>query len=608
MLLTTLLDAAPSEHPLGNQRPRIWSFPPYVTSAAGDAIELGHRAGIQLDEWQEWLMYPCMGERPDGKWSAGEVKWVVSRQNGKGGGTELRELAGLYLFAEELLIHTAHKFNTAQEAFRRLLAIIEGCPDLDAKVMRTPKSHGEEGIELLPTPTLITGVGSHHITRSRTARLRFLARSPGAARGFSADLLLYDEDMYLDAEDAGSSLPSKSARRNVTPGGPQVWYTGSAGLRVSTQAARLRSRALKALDILLREVEDPDERREIYLATLPALGAQSYAGGLPGTDRRLAYAEWSSDPHDEMCEPDCREHEGQDAESIEAVVRANPGFGIRVYAEDVADELGSLGVEEYARERLGVGTWPVPGDAWLVIAKAWWEGTRMAPSDRHRPSQRVMAIDSTPAKSWTAIAACGPRPDDRLQVALVDHRAGIRWVVDAAIALNDEVGPICWVIDPRSPAGGFIPELEDAGLRVEQVNGTQIAYACGDIYADFRDDRLRHPEDLAARKGFANATDRKVGRQWAWARTDDDVDLSTTYAYTLAHWGWKQYGAEGDYDATRSVGWDTGELIRLLGAGTYGMDDVQRIWSRGLLTGDDLTAIAEAGHAWAIPPAIMREA
>ena len=600
--------SADDQHPVGNQRPRLWSFPPYVSSAAGDAIELGRIAGVTLDPWQEWLLYPSMGERADGKWACGEVKWIVSRQNGKGGGTEVRELAGLYILAEELLIHTSHKFNTSQEAYRRLLAIIEGCPELDAKVMRTPHSHGEEGIELLPTPTLITGVGSHQITRSRAARLRFLARSPGAARGFSADFLLYDEDMYLDAEDAGASLPTKSARRHVTPGGPQVWYTGSAGLRVSTQAARLRSRALRPLDQLAREVEDPDERRALYETTLPGERCTSYAGGLPGSDRRLGFAEWSSDPHDDVCDDDCTDHEGQAHDSVEAVVRSNPAFGIRVYAEDVADELGSLGHEEYGRERLGIGTYPVPGDAWLVIQKPWWEATTMKPSDRFRPANRVMSIDTTPAKTWTAIGACGPRNDERLQVALADHRAGIRWVVAAAIDLDAEVGPVCWVIDPRSPAGGFIGDLEDAGLRIETVNATQIAYACGDLYADFRDDLLRHPPDNPARKAAANATDRKVGRQWAWDKPSGDVDLCPLYAYTLAHWGWKQFGAEGAYDASRSVHWDLDELVRMLSIGAYGPADIERVWSRGLLTGDDLAVIAKKGYAWAIPPALMREA
>ena len=399
-----------------------------------------------------------------------------------------------------------------------------------------------------------------------------------------------------------------SSRRNVTPGGPQIWYTGSAGMSVSTQAARLRARAFRPLETLARDVEDPDERRKLYEDTLPGPRCTRYDGGLPGTDRRLAFAEWSIDPHDEYCEPTCREHEGQQRDSAEAVIRSNPGFGIRVFAEDVADELGSLGVEEYDRERLGVGTYPVPGDAWLTITKSWWEATTMLPSDRHRPAERVMSIDTTPLKTWTAIAACGPRPDGRLQVGLAEHKAGIRWVIDRAVELDAEVDPVRWIIDPRSPAGEFIPDLEDAGLQIETLNGTEIAAACGSIYADFRDDRLRHPEDGTARRAAANAIERKVGRQWAFDRAGPDVDLSPLMAYTLAHWGWKRFGDEGNYDAARSVHFDTAELIRMLGMGVYGQEDVARIWARGLLAAKDLDAIEQAGCGWAIPPLVSREA
>ena len=62
------------------------------------------------------------GERADGKWAAFETALIVPRQNGKGSILEARELAGLFLFGEQLILHSAHEFKTAQEAFRRVLA------------------------------------------------------------------------------------------------------------------------------------------------------------------------------------------------------------------------------------------------------------------------------------------------------------------------------------------------------------------------------------------------------------------------------------------------------------------------------------------------------
>ena len=55
----------------------------------------------------------------------------------------------LFLFGAQLVIHTAHEFKTAQEAFRRVLFWVENNDWLRKKVARVRTSHGEEGIELL---------------------------------------------------------------------------------------------------------------------------------------------------------------------------------------------------------------------------------------------------------------------------------------------------------------------------------------------------------------------------------------------------------------------------------------------------------------------------
>ena len=72
----------------------------------------------------------------------------MHRQNGKGAVLEARELAGLFLFKEQLILHCAHEMKTANEAFRRILDLIDGTPDLRRQVLRIMRSKGEEGIEL----------------------------------------------------------------------------------------------------------------------------------------------------------------------------------------------------------------------------------------------------------------------------------------------------------------------------------------------------------------------------------------------------------------------------------------------------------------------------
>ena len=121
---------------LGVQKPQIVHLPPDVVSlaAAEEAIELADRYGLAdgfpLDESQKFTLRAALGEREDGSWAAATVGDFEPRQNGKNDTCAARELAGLILFGERLLIHTAHEFPTANEAFLRLVSVFENWDDL----------------------------------------------------------------------------------------------------------------------------------------------------------------------------------------------------------------------------------------------------------------------------------------------------------------------------------------------------------------------------------------------------------------------------------------------------------------------------------------------
>jgi phage terminase large subunit-like protein len=197
---------------LGSQVPRFRLVPPARSSAGQDAVELAASAGLVLDPWQAGVLEGALGEREDGKWAASEVGLIVPRQNGKGGILEARELAGLFLFGERVLLHSAHEFKTSTEAFRRLRDLVVNTDDLMRQV--APRgihtAHGDEGIEL----------------RSGQ-RIRFVARSTGSGRGFTGDCIVLDEAYNLRAADMSAMVPTLSARPNT-----QIWYASSAPLPI----------------------------------------------------------------------------------------------------------------------------------------------------------------------------------------------------------------------------------------------------------------------------------------------------------------------------------------------------------------------------------------
>ena len=237
--MTNLLDAAPIAGA------RHQTVPTMSGSAGPEAVELAAECGLVLDPWQAAVLEGALGEREDRKWSAFEVGLIVPRQNGKGSVLEARELAGLFLFGEQLILHSAHEFKTAQEAFRRVLSLVQSNRDLDRLIMRVRTSHGEEGIELK------TG-----------QRLRFVARSTGSGRGFTGDTVILDEAYKLSQTTLAALLPTMSARPN-----PQLWYTSSAPLpttesevlRKLCKRGRQGSESLAFYEFCADKDADPDD-------------------------------------------------------------------------------------------------------------------------------------------------------------------------------------------------------------------------------------------------------------------------------------------------------------------------------------------------------------
>jgi hypothetical protein len=242
--MTSSLDVLPAA------LPRVRSVPEYSQSSGDDAIELAASAGLVLDEWQKLAVRDILAENAAGNWLTFESGLLVPRQNGKGAILEAIEIADMFLFGARLVIHTAHEFKTAQEAFRRVLFLVENTDFLRKRVDRVRTSHGDEGLEL-----------------KNGARLRFLARSGGSGRGFSCDRLIYDEAYELPEETIAASLPTMSARPN-----PHVIYASSAALDKSVTLRRVMARGRREDD---RPVDDG-----------------------------LCYLEWSADP---KCDLDDRD-------------------------------------------------------------------------------------------------------------------------------------------------------------------------------------------------------------------------------------------------------------------------------------------------------------
>lgn len=373
--------------------------------------------GQPLDPWQASIVLDMFATRPGGMHAAFEIVCLLARQNGKGALTEARELGGLFLLRERLILHSAHLFKTSSDAFRRVIDLIDGSDWLRRRVKMISRSKGDEGVELVPS----AGGG----------RLRFVARSLGSGRGMTASTLVFDEAYALTVGQHAAQTPTLATAHN-----PQIIYTSTP--------------------------PDEDTGPMPEDAMLPSVRARGLAA-----DPEMAYYEWS--PPLNFKDDD-----------LDVWYQCNPALGIRISEEFLSRQFRAFRAAnrrgKFATEHLG--QWPDDaGLRWSVISEADWLACLDDASQARDPL--VFAVDITPERSHSTIAAVGARPDGDLHGEVVDHALGTSWLVERCVELNRKWRPAFWVIDVGGAAGYLAPQLEAENLIVQTMTTRQVGQAYG---------------------------------------------------------------------------------------------------------------------------------
>lgn len=469
---------------LGCQRPRVSNLPEWVSSSGNEAVQLAGLAGLQLDDWQQFVLLHALGERADGSWAAPTVGLIVGRQNGKGSILEARELAGLFLLGEELIVHTAHRQKIATSHFRRLRSLIRLVPEFEDRVLAAPKGKGSEAIELVDG-----------------RRIEFATRQSGNARGLSADLIVYDEAMFLTEDDRSGISPTMAARSMA--GAIQSWYVGSAvdqedAAQDGVPFAKVREAALAGA-----------ERVALF------------EWSAPGDDPERVSDEARRDPH--------------------VWAQANPGLGVRIAHEWVEQERTvEMGARGFAVERLSVGDWPdTREDAGRVISSDAWAGVRCGDESKWIVGPKTFAVDVNPDRTWGSIDVAGQRQDTLWHVAVVDRRRGTGWIVPRCVELQGQCPGARFVLDKRGPAANLIEELKEAGVEVMEADSADYAKACSGFFDAVANRTMRYPvPQPELDEAVADARTQPLGDAWKWSRKNStSADISPLVAGTLALWG-----------------------------------------------------------------------
>lgn len=464
---------------IGNQRPTNCVVPLFHSTLGDDAVQFLRLVGTKLDDWQEYVLRESLNCGKNGKFAAVEVCLLVPRQQGKTVIAEARELVGLFLLKEQLIIHSAQLFPTARESYLRQCARIRQCDELYEMCLKMRSGNDNVGIEL-----------------KNGSRLLYQARGNDPGRGFSADLVVYDEAYGLTPEVMASSMMTLSARPN-----PQIWYCSSTGKEDSEVLLQVRERGL---------------------ARAP----------------RVALFEWCAD-------------EGADPHDWDQVYQANPAMGIRLDEDWVTTEGNSFQWgKQFLRERMGL--WHSK-DILDVIPAEWWKACEDEDS-LIVGDDLICAVDISPFRDHASVAMCGIAADGRRQLELIQTGKGTEWVVDFIKKLQmSSNAPARVAIQGGGAPGALIAPLMQTGAELMVFGQADIGRATGEFHDAIRDKTIVHLGDPLTYGALGNATRYGIGGKggeedapaWGFARKDTaGQDITPIVACCYAFHGMSKYYAE----------------------------------------------------------------
>ena len=341
------------------------------------AIELAADLGLQLLEWQCWLVRWILAVDVDGRPACSTVVLVVPRQNGKGAVLEAVELFWMLVAGVPKVFHTAHEADTAAGHMERIESMTTE-PDIEIGHVHTYKSNGKER-------TL------HIDSEKRKRLLQYRTRTKSTKRGSSPQRIVLDESQELQNAHLAALVPSMAAQSMDVATMPQMIYAGSAPLEHS---------------------EYMHEFLERVQRTRPA---------------RTLLAMWAC-------------NEGVDADDIENWYRVNPSLGVLISESWVREtEFLTMAPDDFKAERLGVPKKPKAVGARGPIDLNVWDTLERQNVDYDRHTA-TLGVDPSHDRTWCSIGLVGVNDQGFDQLRVVAHRAGTDWAPARVKELHDELG------------------------------------------------------------------------------------------------------------------------------------------------------------------------
>lgn len=430
-----------------------------------------------------------------GRWCAGTWGISVPRQNGKNGGLEAVELYMLVQLGLKIL-HTSHLLSSARKAFKRLLQFFgqkvgdpnARFPELNAMVVEIRKTNGQEAIVL-----------------SNGGMIELGARTGGAGRGSSFDVLVIDEAQEYEEDEQEALKPTISA---APSGDPVTIFMGT-------------------------PPRDLSERGE------PFVRVRNNA--VTGKNKRAAWVEHSAKGDvDKMTDAELAVF----VRDLRNAADANPALGIRISLETIQDELNEFSDRSYARERLNM--WPSPTEAGKPAFTKWAERVLKDPDADWQIA--AFGVDMNPEQTKVSIGVGtfseGGGVHLELAVDAPFDEAGtsalVQWIWDR----TKRRIPV--VIDAYSQARDILEvPLKKRNVSVFILNANEYTQACAMLRrAVEKEASVTHFGQEHLDDSVKHAVQSPIKNRpgsFKWDKDSLEADLAPTVAVTCAYYGAQKF-------------------------------------------------------------------
>lgn len=188
-------------------------------------------------------------------------------------------------------------------------------------------------------------------------------------------------------------------------------------------------------------------------------------------------------------------------------------------------------------------------EAWELLADARAVGGQVV----------ALAIDITPRRDHAAICAVGVTPAGVLRVVVLEHGEGTKWLLPAIKRLHQDLKPVVWALDERSPAASLIVKLEQIGItrmgREPHRGGlwipttAELGADCASFADAVNQATLVHLGQRELTLAIAGAKTRPLGDgSWAWGRKLAGSDISPLVGATLAKGAYERFRHLADFN------------------------------------------------------------